>query len=228
MTSGPVRLAYATSQKWARTSAVVRVRNIAYDKSVALHLLNDGRWLDVPLHHNFYHGNYDEYDVDDAIFAEQLAIRASINGVDYWDNNDGRNYLFPLEVAGGNLVGSGITWWQGEFTRDPITSQLRFHSEVRISNLSYRKNVGIRLISGSLGSPWSGASGAASLDVACRFRGLVPEWSGTVEGWICDSGSWLNNSFRGSVYLAAYYEDFEHGNWYWDNNFGQNYTLVVP
>jgi hypothetical protein len=228
VTNGPVRLVYATSQKWAHTSAIARVQNIAYNKSVVLHLLNGGRWLDIPLHHSFYHGNYDEYSVDDAVFAEQLTIRASINGVDYWDNNGGRNYLFPLQLGGGNVVGGDITWWQGQFTRDPNTYQLRFHSEVRVSNLSYRKNVGIRLIPGPLGSPWSSQGGGASLDLACRFQGLVPEWSGTVESWISDSGSWSNNNFRGSVYLAAYYEDLDRGNWYWDNNFGQNYALIVP
>jgi hypothetical protein len=215
--SSPVRLAYASAQKWARTDAIVRVKNISYEKQVLLRIDNGGRWVSVPLRYAQGGQGYGEFAVEAAIFSEQFAVSAVIGGAEYWDNNGGGNYVFPLESAGGNVVGGEVCWWEGSFTRDPRTYQLFFRGEVRLNNRSYRKNVGVRLVQGS----------GSFIDIPCSPQGLVPEWSGMVEKWTCFQSSWPS-SFGGPLGLAAYYEDLEHRVWYWDSNFGQNYTISVP
>src|SRR5262249_32917803 len=95
----PVRLKYATSQSFtvdgvspAYTALNVKVRNIAFMKDVSIHLRGfDGVWQGQPLS---WLGNYGDYDLFQrtAAYTEQFVIRYTVNGITYWDNNNGFNY----------------------------------------------------------------------------------------------------------------------------------------
>ena len=89
-----------------------------------------------------------------------------------------------------------------------------------MESLSFRKRVGIRLLPIG-GSSW--------VDVDARYAGVADEGSnvalGSVERW--DYGSPIFNT-TGGYLLAAYYNNLDTGEWFWDNDFDQNYLTRVP
>ena len=217
--SVPVRLEYATAQDFSSGAASfrgiyvrVKVRNLAFDKQVRLHFRADSQWSDADLDWTANYGSYDVFSAARAPYTNEFAVSYYVGGRTYWDNNDSRNYSVPnfRSAVGGRVM----------LRRARLTGFAAFQTNVSgtlfVENLSFRKKVGIRL------SPDGGASW---VDVDARYVGVASEGSnvalGPVEQW--DYTSPVFNT--GAYVLAAYYSNLETGEWYWDNNFGQDYRL---
>ncbi|XP_063787838.1 protein phosphatase 1 regulatory subunit 3C-like [Pseudophryne corroboree] len=92
----------------AAVAGTVRVRNIGFEKRVTLRVSYDGwlSWYDLPctyLRDPYGGGETDTFSFrlplpDDAHWAE-FCICFWCQGLEYWDNNGGKNYVLHKEVA---------------------------------------------------------------------------------------------------------------------------------
>jgi hypothetical protein len=150
-----------------------------------------------------------------APYTNEFVVSYTVGGRTYWDNNAFRNYAVPnfRSAVGGRVM----------LRRARLTGFASFQTTVSgtiyVENLSFRKRVGIRLL------PFGGSSW---VDVDARYAGIASEGSnvalGPVERW--DYTSPIFNT--GGYALAAYYNNLDTAEWYWDNNFGQDYRTSVP
>src|ERR1044071_3344939 len=103
MNGQPVRLKYGESETFSPgggltgvnvTKMIAKVKNIGFAKDVALvYKQSDGSWAEKPLAWQKNFGNYDIFARGDNTFATtEFAIRFSIAGQTFWDNNNGGNY----------------------------------------------------------------------------------------------------------------------------------------
>jgi hypothetical protein len=214
----PVRLEYATAQEFASGAASftgtfvqAKVQNIEFEKTVNLHYRQFSDWSVAQLDWAANYGNYDVFTIA-APYTNEFALSYSVAGSTYWDNNSFRNYHVPNfnSAIGGRVM----------LRRARIAAFSSFQGNVSgtlyVENLSFNKSVGIRLL----------PEGQASWhDIGAQYVGVAREASvvalGPVEQW--DFGSPTFNVQRFS--LAAYYNNLDSGEWYWDNNFGQNYSI---
>src|SRR5690348_6319325 len=118
MMSHLVRLKYATTQQFAiggipggvsYTYIRVKVKNIAYDKTVQAHYKASSfpdTWADVPLSWIQNYGNYDVFGRHSGFTSDELVIVAAVGGQTEWDNNNGANYHIQNfhSVVGGHVV----------------------------------------------------------------------------------------------------------------------------
>jgi hypothetical protein len=216
--SQPVRLEYATAQEFSSggasfsgTFVMAKVQNIAFEKAVVLHYRQFSGWGDVRLD---WTANYDNYDVFSATvpYTNEFVISYSTAGRTYWDNNNLRNYRVPdfNSAVGGRVM----------LRRARLAAFASYQTNVSgtlyVENLSFNKRVGVRLLPDGQVT-WQ--------DIGAQYRGVASEASeaalGPVEQW--DFGSPIFNV--GGYTLAAYYNNLDTGEWYWDNNFGQNYHI---
>ncbi len=97
------------------------------------------------------------------------------------------------------------------------SSQSLTTGTIYVDNLSFNKRVGVRMAT-QFSSNW--------INVDARYVAAADEGSsvnlGQVERWDYSSPI-INNP--GGYQLAAYYQNLDTGEWYWDNNFGQNYIV---
>jgi hypothetical protein len=214
----PVRLEYATAQDFSSGAASfsgtfvrAKVQNIAFDKTVSLHYRQFSGWSDMRLNWTANYGNYDVFSVT-APYTNEFVISYSVAGGTYWDNNDFLNYQLPNfhSAVGGRVM----------LRRARLAAFASFQTNVSgalyVENLSFSKRVGIRLLPDGQ-TTW--------YDVGAQYAGVAREATqaalGPVEQW--DFGSPI---FNVSGYtLAAYYNNLDTDEWYWDNNFGQNYRI---
>ena len=214
----PVRLEYATAQDFSSGAAsfrgsYVRVKasNLAFEKSVRLHYRVDSTWQDFELP---WIAGYGTYDVFSSVgpYMNEFVISYTVDGRTYWDNNGFRNYAVPNFY---NAVGGHVMHRRARLAVF-ASFQGNVSGVIYVENLSYNKRVGIRLLPAGE-STW--------LDVEASYVGLANEESnvslGPVEQWEYGSPIFNTHTFM----LAAYYENLETGEWYWDNNFGRNYAI---
>jgi hypothetical protein len=90
--------------------------------------------------------------------------------------------------------------------------------KIFVKNLSFQKEVGIQLSS----------NGAAKLPgYPSSFSGNVPVAVGLsqVEIWKLKTPELNLDQSTPNFRFAVFYNDLDTGQWFWDNNFGQDYTL---
>ncbi len=201
-----------------------KVKNIAFAKDVAIHYAqSDGTWVERALIWQKNFGAYDAFSRSDNTFVTtQFVIRYSVDGQTIWDNNDGANYHIHEvrpNTVGGNVILNKATARRGSQAGGGFVFTTSWvEGDIFVNNLSFNKRVGIRL----------SANGWASFqDTNASFNGTVPVAEGLsqVEVWKFKTPE-LNLDDSGPDFrLAVFYNDLDTGEWFWDNNFGQDYTL---
>ena len=229
----PIRLKYVESVSFSPgggvtgvdiTAVTAKVMNIAFAKDVALHYVQpDGTWNERPL---IWQKNFDTYDLfafnDSTFVITDFVLRYSVDGQTFWDNNGGANYhideLRPNTV-GRNVVLNKATARQGsEAGGGFVFTTSWVEGEIFVKNLSFNKRVGIRL----------SANGWASFqDTDALFSGkvAVAEGDSQAEVWNFKTPELNIDTRRPDFKFAVFYNDLDTGEWFWDNNFDQDYTL---
>jgi hypothetical protein len=90
--------------------------------------------------------------------------------------------------------------------------------EIFVKNLSFKKRVGIRLSTNG----WTSFQ-----DTNASFNGsvAVAEGLSQVEIWNFKTPELNLDESRPDFKFAVFYNNLDTGEWFWDNNFGQDYTL---
>jgi hypothetical protein len=170
--------------------------------------------------------NFGAYDIfarsDNTFVTTQFVIRYSVDGQTFWDNNDGANY--HIDEVRPNTVGGGVVLNKATARRGSqagggfVFTTSWVEGEIFVKNLSFNKRVGIRL----------SANGWASFqDTDASFNGNVPVAEGLsqVESWKFKTPELNLDESRPDFRLAVFYNNLDTGEWIWDNNFDQDYTL---
>jgi carbohydrate/starch-binding protein with CBM21 domain len=233
MAQQPVRLKYAESDNFSpgggltgvnNTKVTAKVKNIAFAKDVALHYArSDGTWVESPLSWQANFGAYDLFArTDNTFVTTQFVIRYSVDGQTFWDNNGGANYQIDEirpNTVGGNVNLNKATARRGtEAGGGFVFTTSWVEGEIFVKNLSFNKRVGIRL----------SANGWASFqDTDASFNGNVPVAEGLsqVEAWKFKTPELNLDPSSPSFLFAVFYNNLDTGEWFWDNNFVQDYTL---
>ena len=229
-----VRLKYATTQEFALggipggvayTYVRAKVKNDHFEKDVHVHYREPGTsgWADVELPWIANYGDYDLFGRDQGFVTHEFVVRASVGGETEWDNRGGANYTIGnfRQVVGEEVVLARAVAKQGLQGGGGFTIRTSwFEGEIYVNNLAFAKRVGVRYT----------ANGWASW----QDRDAV-YWSPAGEGTYATSGGvevWrfktpeLNYDAASDVFaFAVYFNRPDTGQWYWDNNFGQNYKL---
>ncbi len=212
---------------WTRIE--VDVKNIAYEKSVVLHYkASDGTWKDHPLPFMGHYGNRDVFGshASSTPPTDEFAIRFSVPGQDFWDNNKGANYRIGSfqGVTGGNVgLKQAIARIGFESGDGFVFTTSWFEAEIYIKNLTFHKKVGVRYTFDG-GTTWT--------DAEASYAGKVPATGGIVDNveiWKVKTPT-LNYSLAADSFRFALFYELRDpgpafGTQYWNNNFGQDYTL---
>jgi Carbohydrate/starch-binding module (family 21) len=153
----------------------------------------------------------------------QFALRYDVGGQTFFDNNSGQDYRFMtnLAIVGGNVILNKAVSKQGAQAGGGFvftTSWLE--GEILVNNLSFVKNVGIRL-SVDGGISWNDTVGffAGSHDSDNIFIGPG------AEVWRFKTPELNLVSNPSEFRFAVFYQNGATGESFWDNNFGQDYKI---
>jgi len=229
----PVRLKYAESDEFAPGGGVgmvknseitAKLQNLAFAKDVTIRYAQpDGTWTERPLLFQKSFGGYDLFHRMDGTFTTtEFVVRYTVDSQTFWDNNCGANYhVDPVHpnTVGGNVIPNRAMARRGVQAGGGFTFVTSWvEGEILVQNLSFNKRVGIRL---------SANGWASSQDSDASFGGVVPVATGLsqVEVWKFKTPE-LNLDHSTPVFVfAIFYNDLDTGQWFWDNNFGQDYPL---
>ena len=229
----PVRLKYVESDTFSpgggitgvqNTVLSAKVQNLGFIKDVALHYRQtDGTWIERPLNWVKNYGNYDLFSRNDnTIVINEFVLRYTVNGQTFWDNNNGFNYhvdeIHPNTV-GGNVVLNFAKARRGTEAGGGFVFDTSWvEGEIYLNDLSFNKQVGIRL----------STDGWASFhDTGATFAGFhsVAEGVSTVQVWKFKTPELNLDNSTPDFKFAIFYHNLDSGQFFWDNNFGQDYTL---
>jgi len=213
-------------QTWQDVTYLVVVKNLAYEKQVAIHDKQpDGTWTDLAASYAGDAGagyelwkvtrQYQSWGTTPQPTRDlEFVAKLTANGQTYWDNNGGANYHLgradgPLLPRANVLVAT--SYWQPTGDVD---------IGIDVKNLSYSKNVTV---------VYSTDGWATSHEVAATFT------SGYSVGYSYVSSPnaqgverWLARIPAGTSTPAFYVRYQVNGQTYWDSNFGYNYPPIYP
>lgn len=233
MAEDPIRLKYAQSENFSpgggftgvnSTAFTAKVKNIAFAKDVAVRYAQaDGTWVERPLSWQTTFTGYDLFARSDNTFVTtEFVIRYTVSGQTFWDNNGGTNHHVDSgrpNTVGGNVILNKATARRGTqggggfvFTTSWV------EGEIFVKNISFHKRVGIRLSS----NEW-----VSFQDTDASFNGNVSVAVGLsqVENWKFKTPELNLDQSNPNLRFAVFYNNLQTGEWFWDNNFGQDYTL---
>ncbi len=203
--------------------ATVRVKNIAFTKTVDVHYTPDGHnWKDFSLSHSFFAGDHDIFEGTVNEQVEQLVIRYTTGGQTQYDNYFGQNYRLDLmlAVAGKNVVLHTGTARRGTEAGGGFTVTTSWlEGNILVNNLSFAKSVGVRM---------SADGGATWQDTSASFAGQhLPEGTfiGPAEVWHFKTPELNLNAASPAFQFAVFYQNGMTGDTFWDNNFEQDYRV---
>ena len=229
----PIRLKYGVSENFSpgggltgvnSTSFTAKVKNIDFAKDVAVrYALPDGSWDERPLS---WQKTFNDYDLfarsDNAFSTTEFALRYAVSGQIFWDNNDGVNYHVDSgrpNTVGGNAILNKATARRGTQAGGGFTVTTSWvEGEILVKNLSFNKRVGIRLST----NEWT-----TFQDTDASFDNRVSVAAGVsqVEIWKFKTPELNLDQSTPNFRFAVFYNDLLTGEWFWDNNFYQDYTL---
>ncbi len=172
--------------------------------------------------------NFGDHDLFAHQVQEQIdecAIRYSVNGQTFWDDNGGQNYRFATVVmrTGGNVILNEATAKQSnEAGGGFVFATSWLEGDIYVNNLSFQKEVGVRLsVDGAVSwqdrnaiysgpATESNSIGGTGVEV-WKFKFKTPE---------------LNlDETSNEIRFAVFYQNLATGEVFWDNNFGQDYRV---
>jgi hypothetical protein len=229
----PIRLKYIESDNFSpgggvtgvnNTKITAKVKNIAFAKDVAIHYAqSDGAWVERPLSWQNNFSNYDLFALTDNSFVTtEFVLRYTVNGETFWDNNGEANYHVDSarpNTVGGNVILNKATARRGSQAGGGFVFTTSWvEGEIFVKNLSFQKQVGIRL---------SSNGGTSFHDTNASLSGNVPVAVGLseVEIWKFKTPELNLDQSTANFIFAIFYNNLNTGDWFWDNNFGQDYTL---
>ena len=196
----------------------VRVKNIAYDKQVAIwHKLANGSWVEVPC---TYSRNADPgYEIwtaatscyNASLYDTRFCVKATIHGITYWDNNGGSD--FEMGHSDGVLLGTGVHILKNGAWRGTTVS-----GTIDLRNLAYSKSVRVIWTTDN----WATQSTTDASFVSYYAYGYASAPSPNALG----IERWNFTLTPGSSAPIKYYIRYTvNGMTYYDNNFGSDYSL---
>jgi hypothetical protein len=191
MNSEAVRLKYCQSVSFSPGGGVtgvedsrfeVKVKNIAFEKDVALRYSQpDGVFTEKAMTFQDHFGDYDLFALSDGTFVtDQFVVRYTVAGQTFFDNNQGADYRIdevrPNRVGGNVDLNKAIAHKGTEAGGGLVFTTSRVEGEILVKNLSFNKQVGIRLTA----NDWR-----TFHDTQATFSGTVslPEGESEVEIW---------------------------------------------
>lgn len=212
---------------WQDTQYTLLVKNLAYDKQVAIHVRDaSGEWVDVygsyagPANDGYEvwkvsrtYANYPSTTTEVTRDLEFVA-KYTVNGQTYWDNNNGQNYFLgkndgPLIIGPNVLVGSAY-----------LDNSGNFNLGVDVRNLAYGKDVAV-VYSKDGGQTWQEAALSYNYGYVYGYAYIASPNVHNIERWT----AFLTGNLTQSIRFAVRYT--VDGQTYWDNNFGQDYTVYA-
>jgi hypothetical protein len=229
----PIRLKYIESDNFSpgggvtgvnNTKITAKAKNIAFAKDVAIHYAQtDGTWSERTLSWEKNFTGYDLFSRSDNTFSTtEFVIRYTVSGQTFWDNNGGANYHVDSgqpNTVGGNVILNKATARRGSQAGGGFVFTTSWvEGEIFVKNLSFQKHVGSRL---------SSNGGATFHDTNASFSGNVSVAVGVsqVEIWKFKTPELNLDQSSPDFRFAIFYNNLASGEWFWDNNFGQDYTL---
>jgi len=233
MSGQAVRLKYSESVTFSPGGGItgvmvsrfdVKVKNLAPEKEVAVrYAQSNGIFIEKFLGWQKNFGDYDLFSLSDNTFnTTQFAVRYATAGQTFWDNNNGADYhvddSHPNTVGGSVVLNKATARRGAEAGGGFVFTTSWVEGEILVKNLSFNKRVGIRLTANN----W-----ATSQDTLAGFGGTVPVAEGLseVEVWKFKTPEFNLDESTPAFRLAIFYNNVDTGAFFWDNNFGQDYTL---
>lgn len=209
---------------WTSSSFTVAVDNLGADKQITLvQEQADGSWQEFPMYYKGTGGSDRELWTigHDLTNTGAFALKYSVNGTTYWDNNNGQNYQFDAQ---GHLLGADQTIYVPSYsvseTANSQTGLHTFNATIVLKNLGHNKTV--RLV-------YSSDNWATSTVVDASYAGspvfygygsyLNPNANGT-EVWTVSTP--VAADFDGEFFI----EYQVNGQSYYDNNFNADYPIA--
>jgi hypothetical protein len=206
------------------TKVAAKVKNIGFVKEAAIHYRDQGgTWLERSLSWQKHFGDYDLFIRTDTTFVTtELFIRYTVGGQTFWDTNGGANY--HVDSARPNTVGGNVVLEKAVARRGSqsgggfVFTTSWVEGEILVKDLSFAKRVGIRLSTNN----W-----ASFQDTDASFNGNVSVATGLsqVEIWKFKTPELNLDQSTPNFKFAVFYNNLNTGEWFWDNNFNQDYTL---
>jgi Carbohydrate/starch-binding module (family 21) len=228
VTVTPVKLKYAIAQ-----SVEISGVNIAYT-----YLKVKAQKLESPQEVSFFYkdsqgtwqtkslaleGNYGDYNIFEAVnapYTEEFAIKYTLDGVDYWDSNEGTNY--KLSKNNENVISGNVILNKATVKANYNETALWIEGEIYAKKVSYNKRIGIRF-SGNDGNDWEETDAIyQGLEIEGAYSSI---FNTPIEVWKFKT---LANHYPAEpdfFRFAVYYKNGDNGESYWDNNFGQDYKI---
>jgi hypothetical protein len=216
--AGEVRLSHAEVQQLCsscgRVVGQVEVKNLAYAKQVALVYSFDGTWREAAASYAGPGGGGAEtwgFSVDVPYGATvQFALRYRVAGQEFWDNNGGADYRVGGSAPAFLLGQAAVKLDRAHYYSSRLGYSLSGTAVVK--NLAYAKEVKV---------VYSFDNWATAQEALASYEGEVALSGGAAERW-----SWVlpapppGNPVRFAIAYTV------NGVTSWDNNLGQDYTLV--
>jgi len=212
----------------------VLVKNLAYAKQVYVHLKKpDDSWIDVPLAYQrtadsgreVWAGSFIDTGIAGPTFNTwdlEFAVRYTVNGQSYWDNNGGQNYRQAKDSGSIVYGGYAVLNRLYDANNPAYVSSSQIVGAVTLRNLASSKQVKVVYTTDGWATQktaWATFSSTYWLDgysAAPNPNGYgFEEWT-----YVLDAGTQAGQLEYAIAYLV-------NGQTYWDNNFGRNYTMTL-
>ncbi|WP_281989381.1 carbohydrate-binding protein [Aquimarina aggregata] len=224
---------YRGFNTWTR-KFTVKVANLNYDKSVSIyHEKVDGNWEEIPLSYSMsldngdeiWEGQYRYYAYTPGkIYEDEFVVKYDVNNTTYWDNNNNNNYKIEEKQIGSFFAEPDLNVSvDSDFDRlytsfDGVTTTLNIVADVR--NISPTKEVQVVYTTDG----WETE----------RYFSLAytKYWYNSYDYVLTSPNPFNVERWTGSVTINEEVDDIEYavvykvnGQQYWDNNYGQNYSI---
>ncbi|WP_433942962.1 hypothetical protein [Paenibacillus sp. SN-8-1] len=212
---------YTYKYGYVAFSGSVEVSNLSYQKNVTIHYNpGDGHWYDTSAS---YQGPTDSshekwnFEVSTSSVNNtnpqlanaqyiQFAIKYEVGGQTYWDNNNGQNYSVSRNNMSSTILGKPNVLRASDYLY-----QNTFSGDVFVKNLDYTKTVKIVYTTDN----WNTTKeGYASYYQSVNADDSVQDWHFSFNN--------IDSSISQIKYAISY---TVKGQTYWDNNYGNNYTV---
>lgn len=228
------RSSYYHGFSWETGRFEAQVANLAYAKQVAVHVKKtDGTWYDYPMSYDHTAGLNKE--VWAANFETtysgvntlpntgptiEFTLKYTVNGVTYWDNNNGANYKVTRDA--GTYLAPGVNLAVADYAATVRLSpgQTTWGGRVSVRNIAPNKVVTLVYTTNN----WATTqTAAATYPVGSYTSGYSytpqPNTMG-FEEWLFSINAAPGTQIKYAVSYTV------NGQTYWDNNFGLNYTTT--
>ncbi len=218
--------------RFGRMPVYVEVENLGYHKSVELHYsINGGEWKMANCEYQSSLANNREkwftqlslyaYSGDYPIMDIRFALKYTVNGITYWDNNQGRDYFVTTRrmLTGGSyptfVLGksSNIKLLNAGYLTNSQGNTI-FQAEAVLKNLAYNKNVSLVYTTDG----WT--------NILVKNFSYKSTTAGGDEIWAADFivSQTIATTPR-NINFAVSYD--VNGQSYWDNNENRNYNFFL-